>query len=93
MDIDEFGASVKDVEPAINLNFALQALWWDRHGDWNGHTNACRPTNLTRPRLGSTPICTAKKAMFNAAYLYGALGSLWRLASVTQSGQRLPRHC
>lgn len=33
--IDEFRASTTDAAPPANLGFALQALWWERKGDWD----------------------------------------------------------
>jgi hypothetical protein len=35
MGIDEFSATIQGVEPPADLSLALQALWWDRHGDWD----------------------------------------------------------
>jgi len=32
--IDEFRDSTADATPPASLGFALQALWWERKGDW-----------------------------------------------------------
>lgn len=32
--IDEFRSSASEVAPPADLGFALQALWWERKGDW-----------------------------------------------------------
>jgi len=48
MAIDEFSATIQGTEPPGNLSFALQALWWDRHGDWE-RAHECVQANEADP--------------------------------------------
>ena len=93
MGIDEFIATVHDAEPPANLSFALLALWWNGHGDWELRTSARKPTKPTRPLLGFMHICTEMKAI-SAIRPNGtaAPGRLWRPANLTTSGFQSPHH-
>ena len=34
MDVVSFRKSLTGAEPPVGLSLALQALWWEAHGDW-----------------------------------------------------------
>jgi len=49
MTLEEFNNSVNGgTEPAVELNLALQALWWDTKGDWDrAHSSAQEDSEAT----------------------------------------------
>ena len=71
MDIDGFSATIQGVEPPANLSFALQALWWDRHGDWE-RAHECAQANEADPESAWVHAYLHRKEgdLSNAAYWY-----------------------
>ena len=71
MGIDEFSATLQGVEPPASLSFALQALWWDRHGDWE-RAHECVQANESDPASAWVHAYLHRKEgdLSNAAYWY-----------------------
>lgn len=75
MRIDEFSATVHDVEPPANLSFPLQALWWDAHGDWE-RAHGCVQADEADPVSAWIHAYLHRKEgdLANAAYWYRRAG-------------------
>ncbi|WP_081740564.1 hypothetical protein [Mesorhizobium sp. L2C066B000] len=75
MDIDEFRATLQDVEPPANLGMALHALWWDRQGDWE-RAHECAQANESDPTSAWVHAYLHRKEgdLSNAAYWYRRAG-------------------
>lgn len=75
MRIDEFIATIQDVEPPANLSFALQALWWDGHGDWE-RAHECAQAHEADPASAWVHAYLHRKEgdLSNAAYWYRRAG-------------------
>jgi hypothetical protein len=75
MGIDEFSASIQDAGPPADLGLALQALWWDGHGDWEG-AHACVQADEADPVCAWVHAYLHRKEgdLSNAAYWYRRAG-------------------
>ena len=71
MGIDELSATLRDAEPPAALSFALQALWWDGHGDWQ-RAHECAQADETEPASAWVHAYLHRKEgdLSNAAYWY-----------------------
>lgn len=75
MGIDEFSATLRDAEPPAELSFALQALWWDGHGDWQ-RAHECAQADEAEPASAWVHAYLHRKEgdLSNAAYWYRRAG-------------------
>lgn len=75
MDIDEFSGTLRDAEPPANLGLALQALWWDGHGDWE-RAHACVQADEADPVCAWVHAYLHRKEgdLSNAGYWYRRAG-------------------
>jgi hypothetical protein len=98
MTLDEFRATLAEVEPPAGLGAPLRALWLDAKGDWKGaHALVDDPRNSAEARVHAY-LHRKEGDLSNARYWYrhagvepvtGSLETEW--ASLTQGLLRRPQ--
>ena len=75
MDLEGFRASLGAAQPPPGLTPALQALWWDAHGDWE-RAHACAQADEADPGSAWVHAYLHRKEgdLGNAAYWYRRAG-------------------
>src|SRR4051794_40283640 len=73
--LEEFRASLTGPLPPPALDLALQALWWDAHGNWD-RAHACAQVNEADPSAAWVHAYLHRKEgdLANAAYWYRRAG-------------------
>lgn len=74
MTLDEFRASLAAASPPTDLGDAVQALWWDAKGDWDG-AHRCAQQDEGQTGSGVHAYLHRKEGdLSNAAYWYKRAG-------------------
>lgn len=75
MKFAEFERSLEAAQPPAPLHLALQALWWDRKGDWN-KAHECAQADEGDPSCDWVHAYLHRKEgdASNARYWYGQAG-------------------
>ena len=75
MNVDEFIASVEGSEsPSSDLDAVLQALWWDRKGDWEKAHDLCQSAGSRDGDWVHAYLHRAEGDLPNASYWYSRAG-------------------
>lgn len=100
MEIKAFQDSLSQPDPPPGLNLALQALWWDRKGDWD-RAHECAQADEGDPNAAWVHAYLHRKEgdPANAAYWYrragqpiagGALDGEWAAIAASLLASRTP---
>ncbi|MEM6821447.1 MAG: hypothetical protein AAF558_05855 [Verrucomicrobiota bacterium] len=75
MTFDEFNTSVEsDASPVENLSLPLQALWWDRRGDWHQAHEVSQQSNSQEGDRVHAYLHRKEGDEGNASYWYSRAG-------------------
>jgi hypothetical protein len=74
MDVSEFRATLIAPEPPRDLRLALQALWWDAKGDWDGAHNCAQDQDDAEGAAVHAYLHRKEGDLPNASYWYSRAG-------------------
>ena len=90
MSVDTFEASLHQAKPPEGWGHALQALWWDAHGDWDKAHGLAQLDEADRHSAWVHAYLHRKEGdLSNAAYWYRRSGHPVATGSLTDERQSI----
>ncbi len=91
MDLEQFRASLAQVEPPAQADLALQTLWWDGKGDWTRAHECAQQDESPTGSIVHAYLHRKEGDLSNARYWYNRAGRSPAAGSLDEEWDTLAR--